>query len=268
MATEKRDWYDTPLYYDIIFDADTAREGAFLERVHGRYGQAGKSRRVIEPACGSGRLVAEMARRGWQVSGFDGSEHMLDFARERMAKEGLKASLWPDWMQSFAIPGVKKTHGFDLAHCLVSTFKYLLTEAHAVAHLRHLAACLKPGGIYALGIHLTDYSRTAHEHERWLGERAGIRVVCNTRSWPADQKTRLEQIRTRLKITDGDQGRVHVQETRWQFRTYNAAQTRALLKKVPEFELAACYDFTYDMDTPRELDDTYSDVILVLRRRP
>ena len=265
MATEERDWYDTPLYYDIIFDADTAREGAFLEAVQERHGEAGKGRRLLEPACGSGRLITEMARRGWQVSGFDGSEEMLAFTRERLAQQGLKANLWHDWMQSFTVLGKKKVGGFHLAHCLVSTFKYLLAEAHAVAHLQRVATSLEPGGIYALGIHLTDYNRTTHEHERWVGERDGTHVVCNTRSWPADRRTRLEDIRTRLKITD--KGRTHVQETRWQFRTYNAAQVRSLLKKVPEFELMACYDFTYDIEAPRQLDDSYSDVILVLRRR-
>lgn len=262
MPTEARDWYDTPLYYDIIFDADTAREGAFLEAVRARHGET-RGKQVLEPACGSGRLVSEMARRGWKVSGFDGGERMLEFARQRLQAQGLKARLWHDWMQSFTIGG-KADGAFDLAHCLVSTFKYLLTEADAVAHLRRVAASLKPGGLYVLGIHLSDYGRTEPEHERWVGERDGIHVVCNTRSWPADRATRLEAMRTRLKITH--EGRTHTQETRWQFRTYNAAQARALLKKAPDLKLLACYDFTYDIEAPRELDDSYSDVILVLRR--
>jgi hypothetical protein len=41
---------------------------------------------------------------------------------------------------------------------------------------------------------------------------------------------------------------------------------RTLLAKVPAFELVACYDFTYDLLSPRELDDSYSDVVLVLRK--
>jgi SAM-dependent methyltransferase len=262
MPAEQRDWYDTPLYYDIIFDADTEREGAFLEAMQERHGRT-RGKRLLEPACGSGRLVAEMARRGWQVSGFDGNARMLEFARTRLRQRGLKADLWEDWMQSFTIPG-KRPPAFDLAHCLVSTFKYLLTEADAVAHLRRVAAALKPGGLYVLGLHLSDYTRTGHEHERWVGERDGIHVVCNTRSWPPRRAQRLEALRNRLKITHG--GRTHTQETRWEFRTYNAAQVRALLRQAPDFTLAACYDFTYDIQAPRKLDDSYSDVILILRR--
>jgi len=263
MATETRDWYDTPLYYDIIFDSDTPKEGAFLQALHERFGRDGKSRQLLEPACGSGRLASEMARRGWQVSGFDGNARMLDFAKDRLKQQGLKAKLWEDWMQSFELP---RAQCFDFAHCLVSTFKYLLTEKAALACLQRTAAVLKPGGLFALGVHLTDYRQAKEEHERWLAERGGIHVTCNTHTWPADRRKRLEDLRTRLTIRHD--GRQHVQETRWQFRTYSAAQMRALLGKVPSLDLLTCYDFTYDINSPRELDDSYSDVVLVLRKTP
>jgi Cu+-exporting ATPase len=63
-----------------------------------------------------------------------------------------------------------------------------------------------------------------------------------------------------------DAGRTHTQETRWQFRTYNAAQLKTLLRKVPELEFVECYDFTYDIADPRRFDDSYADVLLVLRK--
>ena len=259
--TEQRDWYDTPLYYDIIFDADTPKEGEFLEDVFARHGPGGRSRQLLEPACGSGRLVLEMARRGWKVSGFDGNPRMLDFARKRLKNAGLKARLWEDWMQSFELP---KPQLFDLAPCLVSSFKYLQSERDAAACLRRVADCLKPGGLFVLGVHLTDYTQAAEEHERWKAERDGIQVVCNTHTWAADPKTRLEHLRTRLQITHA--GRRHTQETNWQFRTYNAAQMRALLRKVPAFKLVECYDFTYDIHEPRRFDNSYADIVLVLRK--
>ncbi len=264
MPTETRDWYDTPLYYDIVFDDGTVQEADFLEAAFAKHATSAKGRRLLEPACGSGRLALELARRGWAVSGFDGNAHMIEFAQQRMAAAGLKARLWEDWMQSFTLPkGVKG--GFDLAHCLVSTFKYLHTEADAVECLKRVATALRPGGLFLLGLHLTDYEAVKAEHERWVAKRGRIEVVCNTHTWPADQITRLEKLRTRLKITDT--GRTHVQETHWQFRTYNAAQLRALLRRVPELEYLECYDFTYDIHDPRKLDDRYADVLLVLRRR-
>jgi hypothetical protein len=114
-------------------------------------------------------------------------------------------------------------------------------------------------------VHLTYYCLQKEEPERGGAARIGMKVPCNTHTWPANRKKRLEDLRTRLTIQND--GRRHVQETRWQFRTYDAAQMRALLAKVPAFELVACYDFTYDLLSPRELDDSYADVVLILKKK-
>lgn len=263
MRTENADWYDTPLYYDIIFDADTAKEAAFLEAVAVKHGGVKKGRklRLLEPACGSGRLIAEMVKRGHDVSGFDLNANMLDYARDRLSKKQ-HATLWQDRLESFKLPTKRR---FEFAHCLVSTFKYVLDEAGAASHLKHVAAALEDGALYVLGLHLTDYSHDRSQHERWLASRDGIDVVCNTHTWPPDRKARMEDIRTRLRITR--KGKTWMQETRWQFRTYSAAEMKRLLRKVPEFELVGCYDFTYDIQEPRAFDDSYEDIVLVLRKR-
>src|SRR5262245_56541773 len=171
---ETVDWYETPLLYDIVFEEDTAKEGLFLEQAFERFGRVAsrrEPRRVLEPACGSGRLVAEMARRGWAPTGFDLSAPMLDFARARLGRERLEATLATARMEQFRFAGK-----FELAHCLVSTFKYLLDEEGARSHLRAVAAALRPGGIYVLGFHLTAYFWRRCQHERWVGERDGTRV--------------------------------------------------------------------------------------------
>jgi SAM-dependent methyltransferase len=262
------DWYDSPLYYDIIFDGDTAREADFLEAMLDRHGPPparGRKRRILEPACGSGRLVAELAARRHRVAGFDLNPHMLAFARERLKRSGLHARLSEESMQSFTI---HPTH-YDLAHCLVSTFKYLLTESDAHSHLARVATSLRPGGLYLLGLHLTaDYSRATCQHERWVAERDGVGVVCNTRTWPPDRKTRREAIRNRLTIHDPSHAREHTLETRWQFRTYNSAQLKRLLRSVPALECIATHDFWYEADSPRPFDDSREDIVLVLRRKP
>jgi SAM-dependent methyltransferase len=259
---QQQDWYDTPQYYDIVFDGGTAQETSFLHALHERYaqGKAQVSRALLEPACGSGRLIASMSQAGWSCSGFDANTAMLDYAKARCVRDGITAQLWHDQMQSFRAKGQR----YGLAHCLVSTFKYLLTEADAVAHLQALADHLLPGGVYVLGIHLTDYSQQRMQHERWTELRDGVNVVCNTRTWPADSRTRLEAVRTRLRVTEN--GTTRTQETHWQFRTYDAKQVKTLLRKVPQLKLCGCYDFQHDADQPRSLDDSYSDVVMVLRR--
>ena len=256
------DWYDTPKYYDIVFAEDTELEAAFLEAMSELYGEARNRRSlaVLEPACGSGRLIEAMALRGHRITGFDASDAMLDYARERLRKHGLTARLARRQMEDFAFRG-----RFDLAHCLVSTFKYLLDEQAARTHLECVARALAPGGIYVLGFHLTDYEATSKNRERWVAERDGAHVVCNIQGWPADRRRRVERVRSRLVVQED--GRTSKSETNWLFRTYDAAQVRRLLRSVPALEHVATYDFTYTLDEPRELDDDQFDVVLVLRKR-
>lgn len=265
MAMETRDWYDTPLYYDIIFDADTEMEASFLEGLWRRHGFVVRGRpRVLEAACGSGRVMAEMLHRGWRADGFDLNEAMLAHARARLGAVQVPRSrwhLWRDGLADFTPPANRRYH---LAHCLVSTFKYLQTEAEARASLWRLSEALVPGGLLVLGLHLTNYARTGCEHERWVESRSGLEVVCNTRTWPADRRRRLERVRARLRVTG--RGETREQETNWLFRTYDAGQLRSLLYTAPELVMIVCHDFTYDLEATRKLDDSYADIVVILRK--
>ena len=253
------DWYDAPRYYDIVFDAGSTAEARFLEGVHRRHA-ASPGKRALEPACGSGRLMVELARRGWDVTGFDLNPAMLAYARERLQRAGLRARLLRADMSDFRVRGQ-----FDLAHCLVSTFKYLLDERSARSHLECVARALKPGGIYALGFHLSEYAARSRSRERWVARRGRTTVVCNTQVEPADRHARLEDVRTRLVVRE--RGRERRTETRWRFRTYDEREVTSLFRSVPELEHVATYDFGYRIDRPRNWPDDQLDCVFVLRKR-
>jgi len=129
--------------------------------------------RVLEPACGSGRLLESMALRGHHVAGFDLNRHQVAYAQKRLKAKGLAVKVWRDGLADFSLP---KGQPYDVAHCFVSTFKYVRTERGAVASLRRMAKALRPGGLCLIGIHLTDYAKNPPDHERWAGRRQGIRV--------------------------------------------------------------------------------------------
>jgi SAM-dependent methyltransferase len=270
-AWQTLDWYDAPKYYDAVFDEGTEQEAAFIAGVFERHaapanvrrGAAARSRRaprVLEPACGAGRRVEALAQRGFAVSGFDLSEPMLEHARERTRALRPRPKLFVAAMQDFA-----SDERFDLAHCLVSTFKYLASERDAKRHLELVAEHLVPGGVYVLGFHLTEYADERMNRERWKAKRDGFEVVCTIEGWPADKRKRTEAVRSRLVVQEG--GETKRLETNWTFRTYDARQVRALLRSVPTLEHVATYDFTHDLESPRELSDEQLDIVLVLRKR-
>lgn len=255
-------WYDLPRYYDIVNEQGTTEEADFLEALHERFGTGRRrGRRVLEPACGSGRLMRELARRGWAAHGTDLNEHMLRYAEQRQRRANLPGTFALGDMADVRTPAER----FDLAHVLISTWHYLLDEDAARGNLRSVARTLRAGGLYVIGLHLVDYGEEQTGRERWVGVRGGTKVVWNLISWPADVERRVERVRSRLVVEE--KGETKRFETQWDFRTYDAGELEELLATVPELELVACYDFLYDLDEPRALDDSQSDIVLVLRKR-
>src|SRR5215467_11160001 len=141
-------WYDYPQYYDVVFQAYTQHEADFIEAACRKYCPFA-ARGLLEPGCGTGRLITELATRGYELSGFDLSQPGLRYLRRRLAGFHLYAEIFEADMSNFRIG-----QPADAAYCVINTFRYLLTERAARCHLERIAASLRPGGIYILGLHL------------------------------------------------------------------------------------------------------------------
>lgn len=255
----RSDWYDHPEYYDAIFGIGTTQEMDFLLEVHRRYGTGGKL--LLEPACGAGRMVAEAARRGCQVVGYDLSEKMLEHARARLSPAELRrVRLYNSRMEDFFRPELEGR--VDMAFNLVSTFRYLDSEPAALAHLEGTRRLLKPEGLYVLGFHLTHYRRDKPQRERWVERLGGETVVCNTQEGLPDRRLRRSPMRNRLRVTSPETDLLI--ETHWFFRTYDSAQARRLFRRAG-LRVLALYDFDYQVDSPRQRSGERLDSVFILQ---
>src|SRR2546430_1794883 len=84
-------WYDHPEYYDIAFQVYTEREADFIEAACRKYCPF-NARRLLEPACGTGRLVTALAARGYEVTGFDFSEPAFSSLRRQITRRRLEGT--------------------------------------------------------------------------------------------------------------------------------------------------------------------------------
>ena len=258
MQVIEGNWYDYPDLYDIVFEAETKRETAFVIAAAAKYGK-GPLKRILEPACGTGRLVVEFAKRGYKVVGFDGNEKMVEYTRARLAKKGLKADIQIGDLADFHIqPPV------DLAYCFCNTFRHLTTEASARQHLESMAKSLKTGGIYLLGLHMLPPDADLYDSERWKAQRGKTTVNITLKVAEAFPKKRIEILRTILSAKTPTK---HVRvRSDYPMRTYSAVQLKRLLKSVPALELVAIHDFWLNIDDTFVLDDDSADTLLVLRK--
>src|ERR1700694_4991633 len=94
--------YDYPQYYDIASQAYTRREADFIEAACRKYCPF-DVHRLLEPACGTGRLMARLAARGYQVTGFDLRQPALSYLRRRLGRCWLHAETFEAEMSGFPL---------------------------------------------------------------------------------------------------------------------------------------------------------------------
>jgi SAM-dependent methyltransferase len=153
-------WADAQLarlYDAFVFDGDLP---LYLDLVR----QQGQ--KVLEVACGSGRILVPLVQAGFDVLGIDVSPHMLAVAREKLdalVNEPNKraARLVQADMRSFALD----EHDFDLAILAVKSFAYLTERHDQLSCLAAVVAHLRPGGLLAI-----DF---LHPKPDWVGAAQG-----------------------------------------------------------------------------------------------
>ena len=254
-------WYDYPQYFDMIFRDETASEVQFFEQAFKHFGLK-NTKHLLEPGCGSGRLVTAMARQGYKLTGLDLSQPMLNYLRRRLSRNNLNASVITGDMTTMRL-GRK----FDAAFCTFNTFRHLLNENDTIAHLRSVANHLHSGGIYILGFHIIPLDADPESTERLTASHGGTKVSVTLKVIDFQRRRRQEQIRVNIKAVTR-QGKVHRIKSEFPLRLYTHLQVQSLLKKVNvEFEIAGVYDFDYDLEYPRRIDEDLTDAVFVLRRK-
>jgi len=255
----EQDFYDFPKYYDLVFGSDWKAEYDFLHSCFENF-PSGTVKRVFEPACGTGRLLFRLADAGLAVTGCDLKPAMIDFCNERLSRRGHPASAFVADMSDFRLP-----HKVDAAFNTINSFRHLQTEKAAFNHLRCVAASLRKGGIYVLGLHLTPTGHLPIDSESWSARRGNLSII--TRVWTKDlnRRKRQELVGMAYDIYTPTNIEHLVNET--VFRTYTAPQFEKLLACVPEFKLEATYDFGYEFDSPITIDSDTEDVIYILKKQ-
>lgn len=212
--------------YDRVHVSGTDDEVWLLDRLWAEHG--GGPRVALEPACGSGRYLEGLLKRGWEVEGYDLEPRMVAFAAKRLKKHGSRAVVRKGDMRAYRAP-----RRFGLVFNLLSTFRHLLNDRDALAHLRRCADALAPGGVMVLGLDLADYGHESPDEE--VFEERGATHVMMTE--PATKKARREKI---LNFVSAP-GRELLQ-SHYELRSYDLRELKALLAKSP-FTVRASYSY-------------------------
>jgi SAM-dependent methyltransferase len=165
--------------YDLAFRWDIEGE---VDWLLGRLGP--ECRSVLEPGCGSGRVLEVLARRGLEAVGIDRSPAMVKLARARGAEVVLAD-----------MTDLELGRSFDGAVCPINTLAHLTPEELA-RHLDRMGRHLRPGARYLVQLQLGGEPHSS----RW--ETDTLRVAWTTEH--VDIGAGRQQQRSRIELASGE----------------------------------------------------------------
>lgn len=169
--------------------------------------------RVLDLCCGAGHLAAALCRRGLRVTGLDGSEDMLRFARVNAPRA------------QFVVADARRFHFACRFDAVVSTYdcmNHLLEPAELAETLCNVRAALAPGGRFVFDVNLAEAFETQWHKSSTI---AADDHLCYVRG-RYDRKQRLAVTYVTLFRLDGAWTR---RDLRFAQRCYSRAELRRAL---------------------------------------
>ena len=208
--------------YDAAFDWEVGNE---VGSISGLAGLA--AGRVLEPMCGSGRLLRGFAADGFDTVGVDASAEMLLLAEAHYQRNNLTGS----WIQA-DVTDFDLDEACDIAVCPINSLAHLLSEVEMTAHLNTMSRNLYDGANYWLQLDLKDPVDVGASEEwefEYLDETLISQWACT--GYHNGTETHV----SRFVFPDG-----RVIEDAYEMKVWNFERWSRLIQQSP-FELSAAY---------------------------
>ncbi len=237
MTISPNNLYDLPLYYDIAFSWSLSKEAGFLIRALKFHGNLKKLENILEPACGTGRMLREFAVNGISGTGYDISTPCVDYAIKRNQKLELddKIDILCDDMATACFDSP-----FDGAFNLVGSFTYLLNWEDIISHLKRTAKSLKEGAAYIIQMTLTGKKKRKYPPQTWTREQGDIEINFTWGREKQDFKKCINHDYSIMKVKD--QGKELVFKEKHPQRLWTLSDFKKAIDESGCFRLTAIYD--------------------------
>lgn len=156
-------------YYDL--DKPNAPPDAL--KCYLRYAEESKGP-ILEPMCGTGRYLIPLLEKGYPISGFDYSSHMLDACRKKCADRGLPPNLQEATFETYSSSALYK-----LIFIPSGSFCHLISDKQVSQALTFIANKLGPGGKFVFEVETLKAVREPQGvwTGRWIDKPDGSKIV-------------------------------------------------------------------------------------------
>jgi len=199
---ESFDVYRHPDIYDLAFARCLDADIMFFEAVFRGLGKR-PIRRLLDLGSGTGNMVIELARRGYECGGVDSSSKMVAYAKQTAAEAGVSAEFRAGRIEHLLSGGE-----WDAALCLTGTIHHLVGNPALRAHFRSVGRCLAQGGVYVVDVLITRAEDEPVEIDQgWSVSQGGRQVEVAFRFDPDRYESRRARRWVSLETTLVEGGR-------------------------------------------------------------
>lgn len=145
----EKNWYEkwfSNKYYLEIYSHRDEKEARDIINLIQRYVPLSAHDKVLDVCCGAGRHSIELARRGYNVTGFDLSSYLIS-----QAKESLSSAKETNLQVEFMIKDMKDFsfgNAFDMAINVFTSFGYFESDEDNFKVFKNVFKSLKRGGYF------------------------------------------------------------------------------------------------------------------------
>lgn len=130
-------------YYDAMYKGkDYSGEADFVVAAFNKYG-SGRIRKILDVGCGTGTHSLFLAKKGFNVTGIDTSEQMINIAKS-------KVNLTISERLSFECVDLNEyeARGFDLVISMFNVINHILTIPELLSFFKGIYEKLADGGVF------------------------------------------------------------------------------------------------------------------------
>ncbi len=118
---------------------------------------------TLDLACGTGSLTIELAKRGFDVYGVDGSMEMLSEAQRKAAEEELSLLFLCQKMQNLDLYGT-----VDTVVCMLDSLNHIVSQKELAKAFQKVSLFMNPGALFVFDVN------TPYKHREILGNQTFV----------------------------------------------------------------------------------------------
>jgi ubiquinone/menaquinone biosynthesis C-methylase UbiE len=198
-----------------------------------------RPKRVLDVACGTGTMTEMLHREGYQMTGFDLSEPMIEIARRKAAKKKLPVEYHVANAVTFDLG-----QSFDGILCFFDSLNNITRPDHLQQVFHRVFAQLEPGGSFIFDLNTAFAFRTNMFDQSDLRKQTRLKYDWQG-TW--DEETRLITVNMKFWRDEESFSETHIQ------RAYDLDEVLPMLKAAGFHQIQSFH--SYGLTPPRKRSD-------------